>query len=136
MIYSAYKLHKQGDNIQPCHTPFPIWNQSVVTCKVLTGASGPIYRFLRIQVRWSGTPNSLRIFQFVVIHTVKFSSATQPRLTLCDSIGCTTPGFPVQLPELVQTHVHQVGDAIQPSHLLSFPSSPTFNLSQHQGLFQ
>ena len=48
------------------------------------------------------------------------------------------PGFPVhhQLPELVQTCVHQVGDAIQPSHPLSSPSSPTFNLSQHQGLFQ
>ena len=39
MIYSAYKLNKQGDNIQPCHTPFPIWNQSVVPCPVLTVAS-------------------------------------------------------------------------------------------------
>ena len=48
------------------------------------------------------------------------------------------PGFPVhhQAPELAQTQVHQVGDAIQPSHPLSFPSPPTFNLSQHQGLFQ
>jgi len=50
----------------------------------------------------------------------------------------STPGFPVhhQWPELAQTHGHQVGDAIQPSHPLSSPSSPTFNLSQHQGLFQ
>ena len=48
------------------------------------------------------------------------------------------PGLPVhhQLPELAQTHVHRVGDAIQPSHALSSPSSPVFNLSQHQGLFQ
>ena len=48
------------------------------------------------------------------------------------------PGFPVhhQLLELAQTHVHQVGDAIQPSHLLSSPSPPAFNLFQHQGLFQ
>jgi len=48
------------------------------------------------------------------------------------------PGFPVhhQLPELTQTHVHQVGDAIQPSHPLSSPSPPTFNPSQQQGLFQ
>ena len=47
----------------------------------------------------------------------------------------STPGFPVfyQLPELAQTHVHRVGDAIQPSHPLSTPSPPTFNLSQHQG---
>ena len=48
------------------------------------------------------------------------------------------PGFPVyhQLPEFAQTHVHRVGDDIQPSHLLSSPSPPAFNLSQHQGLFQ
>ena len=46
------------------------------------------------------------------------------------------PGFPVHLPELAQTHVHQVGDAIQPSHPLSSPSPPTFNLSQYQGFFQ
>ena len=54
MIYSAYKLNKQGDNIQPWCTPFPIWNQSVVPCPVLTVASWPAYRFLRRQVRWSG----------------------------------------------------------------------------------
>ena len=54
LIYSAYKLNKQGDNIQPWHTPFPIWNQSVVLCPVLTFASWPAYRFLKRQVRWSG----------------------------------------------------------------------------------
>ena len=59
-------------------------------------------------------------------------------LTLCDSTDCSTPGFPVhnQLAELAQTHVHQVSDAIQPSHPLSSPSSPAFNISQNQGLFQ
>ena len=53
-------------------------------------------------------------------------------------MDCSTPGFPVyhHLPELAQTHVHGVGDAIQPSHPLSTPSPPTFNLSQHQGLFR
>ena len=53
-------------------------------------------------------------------------------------MDCSTPGFPVhhQLPELAQTHVHQVGDAIQLSHPLSSPSPPTFNLSQYQSLFQ
>ena len=71
MMYSAYKLNKQGDNIQPWHTPFPIWNQSVIPCLVLTVASWPAYRFLRRQVRWSGIPISWRIFPFIVIHTAK-----------------------------------------------------------------
>ena len=71
-MYSAYQLNKQGDNIQPRHTSFPIWNQSVVPCPVLTVASWPAYRFLKRQVRWSGTPNLFQNFpQFIVIHTVK-----------------------------------------------------------------
>ena len=71
MMYSSFKLNKQGDNIQPWHNPFPIWNQSVVPCPVLTVASWSAYRFLRRQVRWSGIPISPKIFQFVVVHTVK-----------------------------------------------------------------
>ena len=68
---------------------------------------------------------------------VQFSEVVQSCPTLCDPINRSTPGLPVhhQLPEFTQTHVHWVGDAIQPSHPLSSPS-PTFNLSQHQGLFQ
>ena len=62
MMYSAYKLNKQGDNIQPWCTPFPIWNQYIVPCPVLTVASWSAYRFLRRQGRWSGIPISLRIF--------------------------------------------------------------------------
>ena len=57
MMYSAYKLNKQGDNIHPWHTPFTIWNQSVL-CPVLTVASCPAYRFFRRQVRWFGISNS------------------------------------------------------------------------------
>ena len=71
MMYAVYKLNKQGDNIQPWCTPFPIRNQSIVPCPVLTVASWPAYRFLSRQVRWSCIPISLKIFQFVVIHTVK-----------------------------------------------------------------
>ena len=64
------------------------------------------------------------------------SSVSQTCLTLCNPTDCSTPGFLVhhQHPELAQIHIHWVGDAIQPSHPLSSPSPPTFNLSQHQGL--
>ena len=64
-------------------------------------------------------------------------SVAQSCPTLCDPMDGSTPGLPVhhQLPEFTQTHVHRVGDAIQPSHPLSSPSPPAFNLSQHQGLF-
>ena len=58
MMYSAYKLNKQGDNIQPWRTPFSIWNQSIVPCPVLTVPSLPAYRFLRRQVTWFGIPIS------------------------------------------------------------------------------
>ena len=57
VMYSAYKLNKQGDNIQPWYTPFPIWNQSIVPSPVLAVASWPAYRFLRRQVRWSVFPS-------------------------------------------------------------------------------
>ena len=62
MIYSAYKLNNQGENIQPWSTPFPIWNHSVAPCPVLNVASWPAYRFLKRQVRWSGIPISFKIF--------------------------------------------------------------------------
>ena len=68
----------------------------------------------------------------------QYSLVTQLCPTLCDPMDCSTPGLPVhhQLPEFTQTHVHRVGDAIQPSHPLSSPSLSAFNLSQHQDLFQ
>ena len=66
------------------------------------------------------------------------SSVTQSCPTLCDPMNPSMPGFLVhhKLPEFIQTHAHRVGDAIQPSHPLSFPSPPALNPSQHQGLFQ
>ena len=69
---------------------------------------------------------------------LQFSSVAQSCPTLCDPMNCSTPGLPVhhQLPEFAQTHVHRVGDGIQPSYPLSSPSLPAFNLSQHQGLFK
>ena len=71
MRYSEYKLNKQGDNIQPWHSPYPIWNQSIAPCLALTIASWLTYRFLRRQVILSGIPIIWRIFQFVVIYRVK-----------------------------------------------------------------
>ena len=62
IMYSAYIFNKQVDNIQPWHTPFPIWNQSIVPCPVLTITSWPAYRFLKKQVKWSSSPISFRIF--------------------------------------------------------------------------
>ena len=76
--------------------------------------------------------------QLTLVNCAQVSSVTQSCLTLCDPMDCSTPAHPAhhQLPEPTQTHVHPVGDAIQPSHPLSSPSPPAFNLSQHQGLFQ
>ena len=73
----------------------------------------------------------------VYFHSIQFSSVAQSCLTLCNPTDCSTPGLSVhhQLLDLAQTHVHLVGDVIEPSHPLSSPSPPAFNLSQHQGLF-
>ena len=69
-------------------------------------------------------------------HMLDISLVAQSCLTLCDPMDCSMPGLPVhhKLPEFTKTHVHQVSDAIQPSHPLSSPSPPAFNLSQHQRL--
>ena len=69
MIYSPFKLNKQVDNIQPWCTPFPIWNQSVVPCPVLTVASWSALRFLKRQFKWSGIPISFRIFHSLLWST-------------------------------------------------------------------
>ena len=80
-----------------------------------------------VLLRWSKVNSS-----------VQFNSVAQSCPTLCDPVNHSTPGLPVhhQLPEFTQTHVHWVGDAIQPSHPLSSASPPAPNPSQHQGLFQ
>ena len=74
----------------------------------------------------------------LLFSSVQFNSVTQSCPTLCNPMNCSTPGLPVhhQLPEFTQTHVHRVGDAIQPSHPLSSPSPPAPSPSQHQSLFQ
>ena len=105
------------------------------------------------QEYWSGLPSllqgifptqgsNLRLLHWQVdsspLSHLQFSSVAQSCLTLCDPMSRSTPGLPVhhQLPEYTQTHVHQVSDAIQPSHPRSSPSPPAPNPSHHQSLFQ
>ena len=84
------------------------------------------------EIPWTEKPGGLQS------SSIQFSSVTQLCPTLCNSMNRSTPGLPVhhQLLESSQTHVHCVGDAIQPSYPLSSPSPPAPNPSQHQGLFQ
>ena len=89
MMYSAYKLNKQGDNIQSWHIPFPIWNQSIVPCPVLTVASWPAYRFLRRQVKWSGIPIFKNFQQLFVIHTIKgFGIVNKAKVDVSLELSC------------------------------------------------
>ena len=94
-------------------------------------------------IGWHHRLNGQEFFSFLlgcgtIISSAQFSSVAQSCPTLCDPMDCSTPGLSVHhhLPELAQTHVHPVGDAIQPSHPLLSPSPPTFDLSQPQGLFK
>ena len=82
--------------------------------------------------------NYTHVYPQLFSFSLSVNSVTQSCPTLCNPVDCSMPGFPVhhQLRELAQTHVPQVRDAIQPSHPLSSPFTPAFNLSQHQGLFQ
>ena len=100
------------------------------------------YRYLKLKLKASlMRSNVSKSLLFLLIKcnisSVQFSSVVQSCLTFCDPMDCSTPGFAVyhQLLELAQTDVHPVGDAIQPSHALSAPYPPAFNLFQHQGLF-
>ena len=93
---------------------------------------------LLLTLCWKHIPISINTALHVLMVSCFFTSVAQLCPTVCDPMDCSSPGFPVhhQLPELAQTHVHWVGDTIQPSHPLSSLSPPTFNLSRHQGLFQ
>ena len=85
-----------------------------------------------------GNVNTCIYVPIIFILLLQFSSVAQSCPTLCNPMNRSTPGLPVhhQLPEFTQTHIHRVGDAIQPSHPLSSSSPPAPNPSQHQGLFQ
>ena len=101
-------------------------------------------RSKRLLISWLQSPSAVileppqnKVWHCFHCFPIDFPSVTQSCPVLCDPMGCSSPGFPVhhQHLELAQTHIHQVGDAIQPSHPLSSPSPPAFSLSQNQGLF-
>ena len=102
--------------------------------------------WFNISKNWTSLPPSKVLMsvndatpQFIIKEpSVQFSLVAQSCPTLCDPMNRSTPGLPVhhQLPELTQSHVHRIGDAIQPSHPLSSPSPPACNPSPHQSLFQ
>ena len=85
-----------------------------------------------------GSHITLGYGSWISINLESVSSVTQSCPTLCDPMNRSMPGLPVhhQIPEFTQTHVHQISEAIQPSHPLSSPSPPAPSPSQHQGLFQ
>ena len=91
-----------------------------------------------IAIGKTGVLKSPKIVVLLSVSHFQFSSVAWSCPTLCDPMDCSTPVLLVhqQLPVFTQTHVHWVSDAIQPSHPLLSPSPPTFNLSQHQGLFR
>ena len=107
-------------------------HSSVLAWRILgTGKPGglPSMGSHRVRHDWS---------ELAAIRSDQITSVAQSCPTLCDPMNRSTPGLHGhhQFPEFTETHVHQVGDAIQPSHPLSSPSPPALNLSQHQSLFQ
>ena len=116
-----------------------IWNETMVPIFTTSISHSTESTSHTIQTRKIKEKNNHHSLQMIWCYiSVPLSSVTQSCPTLCDPMNCSTPGLPVhhQLPEFTQTHVHWVGDAIQPSHPLSSPSPPALNLSQHQALFQ
>ena len=143
-LRSFYLLETKHPILSPlsCSTFFYLRSQGQCLQEPLVKMAPETKSFFHSQVIYpTGMPMDQRPVRLEpslwVLTLVQFSSVTQTCPTLCDPIECSTPGFPVhhQLPELTQTHVSWVGDAIQPSHPLSSPSPPAFNLSRHQGLF-
>ena len=121
-------------------SPPPLSSPQQVTC-----TESLMYTRLLLERYYLGEKKNSIILPIVQMRTigpegslVQFSSVAQSCPALCDPMDCSTPGFPVhhQLPELTQTHVHRVGDTIQPSHPLLSLYLPAFYLSQHQGLLQ
>ena len=112
---------------------------SVATCSLHHYQQWPRYRNNSNASGWVSDENRVHLCSRILLSlSVQFSSVVQSCRTFCNPRNRSTPGLPVyhQLPEFIQTHVHRVSDAIQPSHPLSSASPPAPNPSQHQSLFQ
>ena len=137
------------------HTQLSFWNPPTLHSQIVsmhelpTGRShwlrdGHAIQICPLRVLWLSSEAFVceqilhRLWSWELDTKFQFSSVAQSCSTLGDPVNCSSPGLPVhhQLPEFTQTHVHRVGDAIQPSHPLSSPSPPAPNPSQHQSLFQ
>ena len=136
----AQEIEDSKENVSPWDGDLPVFQKwpphvkNLIICPLQSEKKRAIREAKRstYSMHWVVYAHNL------IAHSVQFTSAVQSRLNLCNPMDRSTPGLPVhhQLPEFTHTHVHRVGDAIQPSHPLSFPSPPAFNLSQHQSLFQ
>ena len=120
----------------------PLWWPTPLECASLWIQTNPPFTYCCVLTEFfcnetSGAWASLCPKTRQRVFSVQFSSVTQSCSTLCDPMNHNTPGLPVhhQLPAFTQTHVHWVGDPIQPSHPLLSPSLPTVNLSQHRCFF-
>ena len=151
-VFSGFTQEAKHKYTSFASSPRLLWDFHCLT-SAMTSSQKVWNRFSIIHQLWCSPSNpppttnwrNLCLFQSSKICYLKkketsaqFSSVAQSCLTLCNPIDCSMPGFPIhhQLPEIAQTHVHWVGDAIQPSHPLLTPSPPAFNLSQHQDFFQ
>ena len=127
-------------HIPTCHLKGPSHLEINLICSLLAQLQWDLQPFREYSSTFIQTPNMWdsknNMYTDNNVTYNQFSSVPQSCPTLCDPMACSTPGFPVhhQLPKLAQTHVHQVSDAIQPSHPLSSSSPPAFNPSQHEGL--
>ena len=129
-LYKTYFLaHSIGkvSNKWGMHVTIPVWTSELWNTSILYSA----YCWDVMTLSRSVSPNSLDS-RFLCC-----CSVAKSWMSLCDHVNCTTPGFPVlhHLPELAQTHIHWVSNAIKPAYPLLSPS-PAFNLSRHQGLCQ
>ena len=151
-LYSSYhvkqsSVENMADLMTFYHFCFFLWWQHKVCDKLIVvlrveildlSCANPISPVLISCVAMRKLLNLSVVQQIHLFSSVQFSLVAQSCLTLCDPMNHSTPGLIVhhQFPEFTQTHVHWVGDAIQPSHPLSSPSPPAPNPSQHQDLFQ
>ena len=137
-LHRRSKIQKMYCNPEGFLCSFSIYNclRNSISLSSITIVSSCLWLYF-IQLK-SYRVHRLSIHGWIVYLSVQFSSITQSCPTLCSLMNLSMPGLPVhhQLPEFTQIHVHQVSDAIQPSHPLSSPSPPAPNPSQHQSLFQ